>query len=365
MEQAMANQMLIYGATGYTGELVARTAVGQGLRPLLGGRNAAGLAPLAGELGLESRVFGLDDAAAVERGLAGVAVVINCAGPFARTSRPLIEACLRTGCHYLDLAGEVPEFEAARAVAAQARVAGGTAAGGTAASGAMVMPGVGFGVVPTDCLAAHLAARLPSATHLTLAFQTAGGVSRGTLLTVLKDVATAGVVRRGGVLLRTMPAAARRLIDFGAGPVQTVLNPWRGDLSSAFHTTGIANIETYSAFPGALQWLMRSSRWIGWLVNSGPVQRLLARLGRGAPAGPSAAERAAGWTRVWGEARDSRSGQQVTARLSGPEAYDFTALTALAVARRALAGEVRPGFQTPAGVYGPDFVLEIPGVKRT
>jgi short subunit dehydrogenase-like uncharacterized protein len=344
---------LIYGASGYTGELVVREALRQGLRPIIAGRNGAALAPLAGDSGLEQRVFRLDNPAAVDRGLDSVAVVLNCAGPFAQTAPALIAACIRRGAHYLDLAGEVPEFESALAHDSAAR-----------AAGTMLMPGVGFGIVPTDCLAAHLKAQLPTATDLTLAFQTAGGVSRGTLLTVIKDLTKAGVVRQGGKLLATMPAASRRTIDFGAGPVATVLNPWRGDIATAWHTTGIINIATYTAFPGPLQLLMRASRWTGWLFGSKPVQNLLRRLLRGQPAGPSAAERAAGWTRVWGEAVDA-TGQRVEARLRGPEAYDFSALTAVAVLSQALNGVIQPGFQTPASVYGADFVLGIPGVERS
>ncbi len=344
---------LIYGAAGYTGALVVREALRQGLRPIIAGRNGAALAALAGDAGLEQRVFRLDNPAAVDRGLDSVAVVLNCAGPFAQTAPALIAACIRRGAHYLDLAGEVPEFEATLAYDAAAK-----------AAGSMLMPGVGFGIVPTDCLAAHLKARLPSATALTLAFQTQGGVSRGTLLTVIKDLPRAGVVRQGGKLLATMPAASRRPIDFGGGPVATVLNPWRGDISTAWHTTGIINIATYTAFPGPLQLAMRASRWVGWLIGSTPVQQLLRRLLRGQPAGPRAAERAVGWTRVWGEAVDG-AGQQVEARLRGPEAYDFTALTAVAVLAQALNGAILPGFQTPARVYGADFVLGIPGVERS
>jgi short subunit dehydrogenase-like uncharacterized protein len=259
---------------------------------------------------------------------------------------------LRTKTHYLDIAGEVPEFEAMKNRHGKAEQAG-----------VMLLPGVGFGVVPTDCLALHLKTRLPSATHLTLAFETVGGVSQGTLHTVLKNLHKAGVVRESGRLLAVRPAAKQRHINFGQGTIKAVLNPWRGDLVTAYRSTGIANIETYSAFPAPLPTLMAAERFAGWLWNSAAFQRLLDWLIGRLPAGPSEEELQQGLTRIWGEATDD-SGQKVVARLAGPEAYIFTALTAITIIKRVLTGELSAGFQTPAQLYGPDFVLEIDGVTR-
>ncbi len=347
----MAN-FLLYGTTGYTGGLIARQALSQGLRPLIAGRTEAKLKQQATEWGVEYRVFSLDDAAAMDEALADVAVVLNTAGPFARTAQPLVEGCLRTKTHYLDIAGEAPEFEALVTQDEAAK-----------AAEVMLMPGVGFGIVPTDCMAAHLQERLPSATHLTLAFETEGGVSQGTLRTLFKDLHKTGGVRLNGAFVPARPAEKQRLIDFGQGPTKAVLNPWRGDLSTAFYSTGIPNIETYSVFPGFLVGLMRASGTLGWLWSSGPVQGLLTRLIKQLPAGPSDEELATGLTRVWGEVTDV-NGQRAVSRLHGPEAYLFTALTALAIVDRILAGQVNTGFQTPAQVFGSDFVLSIAGVSR-
>src|SRR5436305_15188118 len=103
---------MIYGANGYTGELAAREAVARGLRPVLAGRNARAVAELALELGLDSRAFALDDPAAAAHGVAGMAAVLHCAGPFVRTSRPMVDACLAAGAHYLDITGEIAVFTA-------------------------------------------------------------------------------------------------------------------------------------------------------------------------------------------------------------------------------------------------------------
>src|SRR5206468_1467866 len=105
-----ARPWLLYGATGYTGKKIAQQAVRQGLRPILAGRGD-GVRRVAAELGLPARVFGLDDAAAVRTGLDGVHAVLHCAGPFSATAAPMIEACLATGAHYLDITGEIAVFE--------------------------------------------------------------------------------------------------------------------------------------------------------------------------------------------------------------------------------------------------------------
>lgn len=346
----MAASLLIYGVSGYTGALISRMAAEKKLAHLAGGRTAAAVAAHAQALELETRVFSLDDPVALDAALAGVTVVLNCAGPFARTARPLAEACIRVGAHYLDLAGEVPEFESLRRFDAQARSAG-----------VMLMPGVGFGIVPTDCLAMEAKQRLPSATHLTLAFETVGGVSQGTLGTLLHDLHRSGVVRQNGALIPARAASQRCKIDFGHGPRTAVLNPWRGDIATAFYSTGIPNITAYTVFPAPLPWLMGASTYLGPLLDRPGVQRQLQRLVQRLPPGPDQAALARGSTRVWAEATNA-AGERATVRLQGPEAYLFTARTALSIARQALAGKVADGFQTPAQVYGADFVRSIEGV---
>lgn len=343
---------LIYGANGYTGELVARAAGARGQRPILAGRNPAAVGTLAQELGLESRAFGLDDPLALDAGLAGVGLVLNCAGPFTRTAEPVTAACLRLGAHYLDVTGEIPVFEtlAFRHAAAQK-------------AGVMLLPGVGFDVVPSDCLAAHLKRRLPSATHLALAFQAGIGASRGTATTMAENLDKGGLVRRDGRLTRVPTAWKTRSIDFGKGPRQAVTIPW-GDVSTAFHSTGIPNVEVYMAAPRALILSLKMLRPLAPLLGSRPVQSFLKRRIQARPPGPTAEQRARGQARLWGEARD-QAGASVVSRLRTPDGYSLTVLTALACVERILSGPVTPGFATPSRAFGADFVLEIPGVTRT
>jgi short subunit dehydrogenase-like uncharacterized protein len=250
---------LIYGAYGYTGALIAREAAARGHLPILAGRNVAAVTARGRELGLEHRAFALDRPAAVGEGIRGVKAVLHCAGPFAHTSRPMADACLREGVHYLDITGEVVVFEALAARDAEAR-----------AAGVMLLPGAGFDVVPSDCLAAHLKRRLPSATHLALGLLAVGKRSRRTATTVLEGLPHGGLVRRGGVLRRVPAAWKTRAIDFGGGPVQAITIPW-GDVATAYHSTGIPDIEVYLAALLATRLAARASRFLGWLLGARPA----------------------------------------------------------------------------------------------
>ncbi len=342
---------LVYGANGFTGELVARVAASRGDRPILAGRNAEGVRALASELQLEHRAFGLDDPAAIDRGLAGVQAVLHCAGPFSRTSKAMADACLRTKLHYLDVTGEIAVFESLAARDAEAKRAG-----------VMLLPGAGFDVVPSDCLAAHLKRRLPTATRLALGFESSGGVSRGTATTVAENLHRGGMVRRGGRLTPVPLAWKTRVIDFGRGPRRAITIPW-GDVATAFHSTGIPEIEVYVAAPTALRFALRAARPFRGLLASAAVQGFLKRRIQAGPPGPTAEQRARGKSFLWGEAVDEASGRAV-ARMRTPDGYTLTALTAVALAARAAAGDAPIGFQTPAKAYGPDFVLSIEGVTR-
>jgi short subunit dehydrogenase-like uncharacterized protein len=347
----MGEELLIYGSYGYAGSLVARNAVDRGLEPTLAGRRAEPLEEQALQLGCDRRAFSLDHPEVVEREVEGFDVVLNCAGPFSTTAEPLYAACLRAGTDYLDLAGKIDVLEA---IAERDREA--------EEAGVSLLPGVGFDVVPTDCLAGYLETRLPSATRLTLALDGLGTFSPGTLKSIVEDLPRSGAIREDGAI-RDVPAAWRtREFDFGQGPTPAVTVPW-GDVSSAYYATGIPNIEVYATVPEGAVRAMRRTRVLAPLSGLGPVQRASKALIDALVTGPTAEERARSVTRVWGEVEDDE-GERAAARLVTPDTYDFTAQTAVEAARRTLAGEVGPGFQTPATAFGPDFVLEFEGVER-
>lgn len=345
----MPNTFLIYGANGYTGELITRFASERGMKPILAGRSEAKIAAIAARHGFEYRVFPLDDAAKLDAALQEVDVVLHCAGPFSITSRPMVEACLRNKKHYTDITGEIAVFEACASKNKQANGAG-----------VMLMPGVGFDVVPSDCLAVHLKNRLPSATNLKLAFYGMGRISHGTQATMTMNVGKGGAIRRDGKIT-SVPAAWRtREINLGEVKKMGVTIPW-GDVATAYYSTGVPNIEVYTIVPASALKMMKLSRYLGWLLATPPFQKYLqSKIPAG---GPSDEERANGKSLMWGEATDD-AGNRVEARQQGPEGYTLTAIAALNIVDKILAGNFTPGYQTPAKAYGADLVLEIDAVSR-
>ena len=346
----MAGNWLIYGATGYTGSLIAAHAAESGLAALLGGRDTARVRSLAARLGCDWRVATLTDPRSLEELLAGVEVVLNAASPFTRSARALADACLRSGTHYLDVSGEIPVLAALAGRDADARRAG-----------VMLMPAVGFMVVPSDCLLAHLVERLPSARRLWLGISRSRLVSRGSARTLAALAADGVQVRRDGVLRRVRAGTRERVFDFGAGYRRCAAVSW-ADLFSAWHTTGIADIETYLEVSPLERAAFEWGRWYGPLLASAPGQAALQAQVALLPEGPSARERARARRVLVADVADDEGGR-ACARLTTPDSYDCTASAAVAVVRRVLAGHHRPGYRTPAGVYGPALLDDIVGAR--
>jgi short subunit dehydrogenase-like uncharacterized protein len=342
-------EWMIYGATGYSGELIAREAKQRGLTPVLAGRSAAKLHPLADELGLEARAFALDRPEDMDRNLHDIGLVLHCAGPFSQTSAPMIEACLRNNAHYLDITGEIPVFEHAHAQDHRAREAG-----------VVLCPGVGFDVIPTDCVACALRDALPDATHLALGFDAPAALSPGTAKTSVESAGCGGRVRRDGHLLTVPLAHARRRIDFGDGTKQAMAIPW-GDVATAYYTTGIPNIEVYVPAPATVIALTRSANLIRPLLRRNAVQKTLQRVVEKRIQGPDADARDRTPTYVWGEARNA-AGETRTARIKTANTYSLTITGALAVVQHLLEEKiVEGGSYTPALLVGPELVERLPG----
>lgn len=347
----MSKDILIYGANGYTAEIIVQLALDEGAKPIIAGRSREKIAPIATRHNLPMRAFALDDSNVVAQNLAGVAVVLNCAGPFTRTAKAMAEGCMKAGVHYLDITGEIEIFEALALMGEKA-----------AAAGVMLMPGSGFDVVPSDCLAAHLKRRMPDATSLTLAIQAIGQPSRGTATTMVENLNRGGAIRRGGKLTPVPSAWATRDIDFGSGPVPTVSIPW-GDVATAWVSTRIPDIQVFMSAPAPLRAMAKASRYLGWIMGSNLVQGFLKQQINAGPAGPSAEQRQRGAAHVWGEVKNA-AGQTATARLDTIEGYRLTALTAWDIAKRTANGEAQPGFRTPSMVFGADYILNFAGTKR-
>jgi len=340
---------MIYGATGYTGRLMAQEARRQGLQPVLAGRSADKLAGLADELGLPWQAFGLDDAQSVREGIAGSRVVLHCAGPFSATALPMARACLEQGVHYLDITGEIPVFEALHGLDDAARRAD-----------VVLLPGAGFDVVPSDCLAACLVESLPAAVSLELAFYAGGGPSPGTALTSVEGLARGGCVRRDGALREVPLAWKARTIPFADGEREAMTIPW-GDVYTAWVSTGIPDIAVYMALPPATIRRLRRLRPLQSLLRLGPVQSFLKSRAR-ALRGPSPETRARTGCELWGEARTA-DGRVATATLSTPNGYDLTVSAALGIVGHLLAADVEGGYYTPSLLMGSGYAASLPGVR--
>lgn len=341
---------LIYGAYGYTGTLIAQRAAEEGHDPILAGRDEGRLRALARSLDLEARVVALDEPGRLRDVLDAVPAVLHCAGPFSATSAPMVDACLDTGTHYLDITGEIPVLQALRARGPEA-----------AENDVLLLPAVGFDVVPTDNLAATLADQEPSATTLELAFVGGGPVSKGTLKTAVEQLGTGGRVRREGRVVEVPVGWTNRTVPFEDRPRTGTSIPW-GDVVTAGHSTGIPNVTVYTALPDPVRRLMPLARPLQGLFSWPSVQTLLKRaVDRWGP-DPTAADRAQGWVRVWAAVR-SADGTRRTAQLRGPDAYTLTARTAVAAAERVAEGPPATGFQTPTTALGASFVFGIEGVE--
>lgn len=340
---------MLYGANGYTGRLMIDEALRRGMKPILAGRSAANIKPLAERYGLPFRVFSLGTPDMIAAQLKDVGVLLLAAGPFSATSKPALEACLLAGTHYLDITGEVAVFEAAMGRHDDA-----------VRAGIVVMPGVGFDVVPSDCLANALHAALPGGDSLQLAISI-GAPSSGTMKTMLEGVSEGGAIRKNGELIHVPTAWKSMRVPFKSGPRMAMTIPW-GDVSTAYRSTGIPNIEVYMALPGPAIQVARMTRSLAPILSLKPLQNLLKNQIDKRVEGPSESTRKKSRTFLWGNLTHP-SGKSVVGHLETPEGYTLTAWTAVDIAARVLAGEVKPGYSTPAMPFGADYIRTVPGAK--
>ena len=347
-----SSSFLLYGANGYTGKLIAQLANEYGLKPVLAGRRAEALEPLAKELNTIYHVIDLNDTKKLELVLKEMPLVLHAAGPFKNTAKQMINACLKTHTHYIDITGEIEVYEMAKKYNEAALKAG-----------IVLMPGAGFDVVPTDCIALFLKNKLPDASELKLAFASiGGGLSHGTALTMAGSMGEKSAARKDGKIVRVPLGHKGMWVDFGLKKLFVMTIPW-GDISTAYTTTGIPNIETYTGVSPKTFKLLKFQFLYNWLLRTSFMRNRQKNKINSKPAGPSDEKRAKSKGLVWGEVKNAK-GQIAQARLIGPDGYTLTAHTSLIIARKILNGNFKPGYQTPAGCYGADLILEVPGITR-
>jgi short subunit dehydrogenase-like uncharacterized protein len=339
---------LVYGANGFTGALIAERAHDRGLRPVLAGRSREAVEAIGARLGLPFRVFGLDSPEEVAEGIRDMRLVLHCAGPYSKTSRPMVDACLRAGAHYLDITGESAVLEAVLERDAEAR-----------AAGSVLLPAVGFDVVPTDCMAAKLHAALPDATALELGFSGGMRPSPGTAKTAVENLHVGALVRREGRIV-ALPGPRTRELPFPGGARFGMSIPW-GDLVTAFHSTGIPNITVYTGVPRRIARMAPMLRFWAPILRMPATVRFLQKRVEKRASGPSQEDRRTKRMSIWGRVENT-AGAAVEGHLDVPEGYQLTTIAALESAVRVLRGDVRPGATTPSKAFGPDFVTMLPGV---
>lgn len=349
----MKNKWMIYGANGYTGKLIAQTAVQRGLQPVLAGRSAEKIQPLADELNLEMRVFSLDQPDEVAAALAGIKIVLHCAGPFSVTSAPMIEGCLKAGAHYLDITGEINVMEHTHHPSQSRRAA---------EAGVVLCSGVGFDVIPTDCIAHKLKELLPDAVSLSLGFDTSSKISPGTMKTVIEGIGSGSLVRKEGRVTNIPLGKEQRDIDFGRGVRSATAIPW-GDVSTAYHTTGINTIYTWVPMPRPIVTMVRILSLAAPVLSKSTVQTLLKNAVDRFVKGPDDEERKNHPAFVWGEARNA-AGKKIAARIQTANVYTVTIEGALTSVIRLLDKYPAGGSYTPSVLFGSDLVEELPDSGR-
>jgi saccharopine dehydrogenase (NAD+, L-lysine-forming) len=258
----------------------------------------------------------------------------------------MVDACLATGAHYVDITGEIDVFERIFARDGEAKRAG-----------VVLLPGSGFDVVPSDGVAARLHRELPDAVELELAFVVGGGMSPGTMKTTVEGIATGGRARVDGELV-TVPLGHRtRVAEFASRPRRVGSVPW-GDLSTAYRSTGIPTITTYTVVP---EFVPTAQNLLAPLFRSAVAQEVTKRF-VGLLPGPSERTRSGSRCEVWGQVRNA-AGRQLSMTLTGPNAYTLTADAALRAVTKLVAGAAEAGAHTPSTAFGPDFVAELDGVE--
>ncbi|MCZ8354171.1 MAG: saccharopine dehydrogenase NADP-binding domain-containing protein [Cyclobacteriaceae bacterium] len=342
------NTILVYGSYGYTGRLIVDLCRERKLSVILAGRNRDKLQEQANQCGYPFEVLDLKDKDGLVNLLHKVRVVIHCGGPFQETARIVAEVCLQTQTHYTDITGEYQVFEDLTQLHEQAIKAN-----------ICILPGAGFDVVPSDCLATMLKKELPTATHLQLAFvATGGGLSRGTAKTMTLGMGYGSVVRQNGKL-KNIPIGKTAIINFGAFTMETLNIPW-GDIATAYRSTGIPNIEVYTGVPKSSIRMAKLSHYIQGILRLPFIKKTMLKKIDDKPAGPSEEKRNKSKTYLYGKAWDKN--KTVELRLLTPNGYSLTAATSVEIATRLLQ-EKRSGYMTPAQAFGENFILSFDGVK--
>jgi short subunit dehydrogenase-like uncharacterized protein len=347
----MKNKILIYGANGYTGKLITTEAVRTGVQVEIAGRNESAIKSLALANNLPFHIIELTQTEELESLLKDFQTVIHCAGPFSETAIPMVEACIQAKANYLDITGEIWVFEDIMKYHEKAKIAG-----------IALIPGVGFDVVPTDCLTTYLKNKLPSGNSLELAFVgSKTGMSRGTAVTMVKNISKGGFIRENGAIKNVPLAYEVKQLEFSHRTQWCMTIPW-GDLITSYHQTKIPNIKVFTGASIKTLNKIKKYRRLKFLLGIGWIQKLVRRKIENSITGPNNENLKSGKTYVLGKISDDE-GKNYSAEIITPEAYFLTAKTALASALK-LKKTTLKGYLTPSQAFGENFIMEFENVEK-
>ncbi len=347
----MAHQnWMLYGCTGYSGKLIARECHRQGLKPILAGRSESKVRQLAEEFGFEFRVFDLADSKQIESALTDCFMIFNAAGPFTQTCEPILSACLKLGVHNLSLVGEVPLLESLQKYDQAAKEAGIT-----------VGIGLGYDVIPTDCIANILKERMPDATHLTIMMQGTSHMSPGSTKEMIEQLGEQPFwARKNGELIES--AAKTKKIDVGLGETLAMTIAW-GDISSAYFSTNIPNIEVYATLSRIEVLMMQAISKLKPLIRIKRVQGWINKVIDLTVKGPSDFVLEETPVYFLGEVSNAK-GDVIQAKLETASGYRLTYLGAVFGIKHVLENAVKTGYQTPAQLLGSNAIEQIEGSTK-
>ncbi|NUM32699.1 MAG: saccharopine dehydrogenase NADP-binding domain-containing protein [Bacteroidetes bacterium] len=345
------NKAIIYGAYGYTGKLIAYEFRKRKIDIVLSGKNEEKLKALSAETGYDYAVVNIDNHQKLVEIFSDAILVINAAGPFINTCIQLIEACLQSKTHYIDINGDIKVFELIKTFETKAVEAE-----------IMLLPGTGFDIVPTDCLANKLKKIMPDATQLKIAFATiGGGVSHGTAATVASRLGEKAFKRENGKLIPIPLGKNSMEIDFGLKKMFVMSIPW-GDISTAWTSTGIPNIECFMAVKPKVYKFLKLQFAINWLLKTNLVKSYIRKIIDKKITGPDENKRFNSYSLVWAEVKNDKDETKV-ARLKTHDGYTLTAIATVTIAEKIFSGNYKKGYQTPASAYDYNLIEEIEGIE--
>lgn len=340
------NNWLLYGANGYTGRLILEEAKKTGLKPIIAGRNENEIKKLAQDTQLEFRIFSLDSLDELRQGLEQVDLVVNCAGPFIFTIDMFLTICLEKKIHYFDITGEIEVFEKAYAVNEQA-----------VSRGVVICPGMGFDVVPTDCVAFMLKEKLNGEAHsLELAFHAQGGISQGTRKTAMLGGSSGVKIRRNGSIETVRYGELQKEIHFSHKTKLCSAISW-GDVFTAYISTGAPSVTVYAPLPKSVKRYGKFSFLLKFWITRFLIKKFFLRP---QGTGPSAEVRSKSKSYIWGRIEGKTGFKEL--RLITPNGYSLTAKTVIAGILKFSELSEKKGYFTPASLFGSDFVLTIADV---